>query len=155
MQKQGTIKVLLVHESFFETIKIQDLISESFLQVLEERLEQKDLHLSNELKDLLFTLFSEQENFSKVRTVNRASVKLRFRIMTEVKAEGNILNSNKYLEILDNTLNLVLPYHNDKDKELALKKMSFVFEKKYLEKFNLFPVKHHFNGYFIVFQTAL
>jgi hypothetical protein len=67
-------------------------------------------------------MFSEQDSFSKVRDVNRASVKIRFRIMTEAKAEGNILNSEKYPQILDNTLNLVLPCNSKNDKNKILKK---------------------------------
>jgi hypothetical protein len=42
--------------------------------------------------------------------------------MTEAKAEGNILNSEKYPQILDNTLNLVLPCNSKNDKNKILKK---------------------------------
>jgi len=85
-KKNSNIKVLLVHGSFFETIQTSDLISQSFAQVLEERLQQSELegHQIAEMKRLLVTLFSEQAPFSKVRNVDKASVKLRFRIMTEV-----------------------------------------------------------------------
>lgn len=154
-KKKENTKVLLIHGSFFETIKTEDLISQSFSQVLEERIHQSGLQVQDELKHLLFNLFSEQENFSKVRTVNRASVKLRFRIMTEVKAEGNILNQKKYPEILDNTLNFVSPYYTEHDKSLIIKKMLSVFGNKGLKQFGIFPIKHHFNGYFLVFQISL
>jgi len=33
--------------------------------------------------------------------------------MTEVKAEGNILNPKKYPEIKNDTLNFILPCHNE------------------------------------------
>lgn len=154
-KKKENTKVLLIHGSFFETIKTEDLISQSFSQVLEERIHQSGLQVQDELKHLLFNLFSEQENFSKVRTVNRASVKLRFRIMTEVKAEGNILNQKKYPEILDNTLNFISPYYTEHDKSLIIKKMLSVFGNKGLKQFGIFPIKHHFNGYFLVFQISL
>jgi len=154
-KKQGNIKVLLVHGSFFETIQTSDLISQSFSQVLEERLQQSGLKVNDEIKDLLIVMFSEQENFSKVRTVDKASVKLRFRIMTEVKAEGNILNPKKYPEIADNTISFVIPYYTDQDKEIAIKRMSVVFEKKQLDTLKLLKLKHHFNGYFLVFQKDL
>jgi len=84
------IKVCLVYGSFFETISIENLISQSFSQVLEERLKESGKEISDELKETLLTVFSQQQNFSKVRNVEKASVKLRFRIMTEVKSEGNI-----------------------------------------------------------------
>jgi len=66
---------------------------------------------------------------SKVRNVEKASVKLRFRILTEVKAEGNILNSIKYPAIKDNTMNFIVPMH--------------------------IKIKHLLNGYFTVFQISL
>lgn len=154
-RKKENLKILLVHGSFFETVRVEDLISQSFSQVLEERLQQSGLQVQDELKSLLFSLFSEQENFSRVRTVNRASVKLRFRIMTEVKAEGNILNPKKYPELSDNTLNFVLPYYSESDKSLIMKKMLSAFDKKILKQFKIVPIKHYFNGYFLVFQIPI
>lgn len=91
-RKKGNTKVCLVHGSFFETIGIDKLINQAFSQVLEERLKETGKNISDELRAKFLSIFSEQENFSKVRDVEKASVKLRFRIMTEVKAEGNILN---------------------------------------------------------------
>jgi hypothetical protein len=154
-KKRNSQKIALVHGSFFETIRTKDLISQSFSQVLDERLLQSGMEVSPEMKELLTTIFSEQENFSKVRNVDKASVKLRFRVMTEVKAEGNILNEKKYPEIKDNTLNFLIPYHTEHDKELAINKMNVVFEATWSENFEIFTLKHHFNGYFLVFQTTL
>jgi hypothetical protein len=111
--------------------------------------------MSNELKQAIVSIFSQQKNFSKVRNVDKASVKLRFRIMTEVKAEGNILNPKKYPEIGDNTLNFVLSCHDENEEKEALKKIALVFGKTEMRLFNIFKIKHHFNGYFIVFQVSL
>ncbi len=154
-KKKAAQKVALIHGSFFETVQTKDLISQSFSQVLEERLTESGLVLTNDMKNLLTSMFSEQDNFSKVRTVDKASVKLRFRIMTEVKAEGNLLNAKKYPEILDNTLNFVLPYHTDKDRTNALEKMKLVFTKEELDRFKVIKLKHHFNGYFLIFQINI
>ena len=154
-RKQGKTKVCLVYGSFFETIKIGELISQAFSQVVEERLKESGEEISQELKDKLLSIFSQQENFSKVRDVEKASVKLRFRIMTEVKAEGNILDSKKYPEIKDNTLNFLLPCHSDENEKDTLRKAELVFDKSGLKQFNIFKIKHHFNGYFLVFQTPL
>jgi len=145
-------KVALIHGSFFETVKVSDLIAKSFTQVLEERLIQSETILEEEIKAVLTLLFSEQENFSKVRNVDKASVKLRFRIMTEVKAEGNILNSKKYPMIRDDTLNFIVPYHSEADEELAVRRMRAVYSEDELNSFNRFTIKHHLNGYFLVFQ---
>ena len=148
-KKQYNTKVALVHGSFFETVKSSALISQSFEQVLNERLQEKGLDIGGNMKDLLIDIFSEQENFSKVRNVDKASVKLRFRIMTEVKAEGNILNPKKYPDILDNTINLIIPCHQQQDEDLTIKRFTAVFD---LARFKQFKIKHHLNGYFTVFQ---
>ena len=58
--------------------------------MLDEKLGETDIPL--DVKEALGSIFSEQETFSKVRSVENASVKLRFRILTEVKPE-------KYLEL--------------------------------------------------------
>ena len=148
-KKQNNIKVALVHGSFFETVKSNSLISQSFEQVLNERLQEKGLNIEGNVKDLLIDIFSEQENFSKVRNVDKASVKLRFRIMTEVKAEGNILNAKKYPDILDNTINLLIPCHTEQEGKLTTKRFTAVFD---LSQFKHFNIKHHLNGNFTVFQ---
>jgi len=154
-RKKSHTKICLVYGSFFETISIENLISQSFSQVLEERLKESEKEVSDEFKQTLLSIFSQQENFSKVRNVEKASVKLRFWIMTEVKAEGNILNSKKYPEIEDNTLNFVLPCHNDEDGKNILRKAEIVFGKSELKQFKIFKIKHHFNGYFLALQTSI
>jgi hypothetical protein len=154
-KRRNNIKVCLVYGSFFETIRTEELISQAFSQVLDERLEQSGENISDDLKEILLTIFSQQQNFSKVRDVDNASVKLRFRIMTEAKAEGNILNSKKYPEIIDNTLNFVLPCDTKEEEEDILRKLKIVFDDDEFSQFNIFTIKHHFNGYFLVVQTPL
>lgn len=146
-------KIVLVHGSFFETVKVSELIAKSFSQVLRETMESGQTKFDDKTKAILETLFSEQTSFSKVRSVENASVKLRFRIMTEVKAEGNILNPTKYPEISDNTLNFVLPSHNKKDDHLNLDKMNVVFND--MNNFKIFHIKHYFNGNFLIFQLSI
>ena len=154
-RKKSHAKICLVYGSFFETISIENLISQSFSQVLEERLKESGKEVSEEFKQTLLSIFSRQQNFSKVRNVEKASVKLRFRIMTEVKAEGNILNPKKYPEIKDDTLNFVLPCHNENNEKEILRKVELVFGKTELRQFSIFKIKHHFNGYFLVLQVLL
>jgi hypothetical protein len=154
-QSKKNTKIVLVHGSFFETVKTNSLISQSFEQVLEERLKEKGLDIGDNIKDLLVDIFSEQESFSKVRNIDKASVKLRFRIMTEVKAEGNILNTKKYPEIKENTISLIVPRHNKKDEELALKRFANIYSESTIKQFEVFNIKHLLNGYFTVFQREL
>lgn len=151
-KKQDKCKIVLVHGSFFETIDVKDLIAKSFSQVLHESIERTKTVVDEKIKAILETIFSEQSSFSKVRNIENASVKLRFRIMTEVKTEGNILNPRKYPEILDDTLNFVLLSDND---QLNFDKMQVVFGENTMNLFKVFHVKHHFNGNFLVFQQKL
>jgi hypothetical protein len=152
-QKKGKQKICLVHGSFFETISAKELISQSFGQVLDEKL--AGTNVSDEMKEQLRAIFSEQEDFSRVRNVDKASVKLRFRILTEVKPEGNILDSKQYPEILDNSINFLVPYYSDKEKADVLEKMKLVIGKGAMSKFEMFSLKHPLNGWFVVFQTIL
>ena len=152
-QKKGKQKICLVHGSFFETISTKELISQSFGQVLDERLAGTDV--SDEVKEQLRSIFSEQVDFSRVRNVDKASVKLRFRILTEVKPEGNILDSKQYPEILDDSINFLVPYYSEEEKASVLEKMEIVMGKNAMKNFNIFSLKHPLNGWFVVFQTKL
>jgi hypothetical protein len=154
-KKNDNRKVALVHGSFFETVDHSSLISNSFSQVFEEMLTQSNIEISDEIKKLIAQLKSEQENFSKVREVEKASVKLRFRIMTEVKAEGNILNDEKYPEIGDNTISLLLPKHSEEELKLIQDKFNLAFDENLRNEFTSFDIKHHYNGYFRVYKASL
>ena len=152
-RKKGHQKICLVHGSFFETISVKELISQSFAQVLEEKLSGTDV--SDEVKEQLGAVFSEQEDFSRVRNVDNASVKLRFRVMTEVKPEGNILNPKHYPEIQDETLNFITPYHSEDEKESVLLKMETAVGKSGFKRLKVFQIHHSLNGWFVVFQVKL
>jgi hypothetical protein len=154
-RRKGLTKVCLVHGKFFETVNIKNLIGGAFEQVLRERLEHTGGSLSDQEREMLTLLFSNQESFSKTRSVERASVKLRFRVMTEVKAEGNVLNPRKYPEIEDDTLNLLLPCDSDADEKAINDELRLAFTDQELTSFHRLKIKHHFNGYFFVLQTKL
>ncbi len=153
--KNGHVKVCLVSGAFFETISVENLIGNSFQQVFEDNLKGSKIKINQDIKNLFQKLFTEQENFSKVRTVEKASVKLRFRIMTEVMAEGNLLNPKKYPEIIDDSLNLLVPVYSNEEEKNIIDKFNLVFLKKEQKSFKIFKIKHHFNGYFLVFQTKI
>jgi hypothetical protein len=152
-RKMDHQKICLVHGSFFETISVKELISKSFAQVLKERLSKTDF--PQDVTETLETIFSEQANFSKVRNVEKASIKLRFRVLTEVKPEGNILNSKMYPEILDDTINLVLPYHTEEERADVVAKLGLVVGHRGIEQIRVLSIKHPFNGWFVVFQVNL
>lgn len=147
-------KVCLVHGSFFETVEVAGLIQKAFAQVLDEALGDKETQITEDLKDVLAKVFSQQESFSKLRHIDRASVKLRFRIMTEVEPEGNILNAAFYPEIAHDTLNLIVPLHNPDDEGSTIERLRIAASDIY-NQIKILKIKHPFNGWFIVFQTSL
>ena len=158
-RKQPNAKVCLTHGKFFETVPVSTLISESFAQALEERLDELGESLSVSMRQKLLNLFSEQQTFSRTRNVDDASVRLRFRIMTEVKAGANILNPNQYDQIGDNTLNFAVPCHSDAEGNQQHSKMRAAFEQMgcsdLFTQTEVFILQHHFNGKFLVFQAQL
>lgn len=152
-RRKGHQKICLVHGNFFETIDTKELIRQSFTQVLAEKL--SGTNVSDEVREQLGELFSEQEDFSRVRNVEQASVKLRFRVMTEVKPEGNILNPKQYPKIVDDSLNFVSPYHNEDEKMMIFQRMESVMGEKGMKLLKTFSLKHPLNGWFTVFQVNL
>ena len=158
-KKTPDIKICLSHGKFFETIPVSTLISKAFGQALEERLEELGLELSEPMKRVLLDIFSEQETFSRTRNIESASVRLRFRVMTEVKAGANLLNSNQYPQIGDNTLNFAVPCHDEGEKELHIQRMQTAFCQMHLShlysQMDVFLLQHHFNGNFLIFQINL
>jgi len=158
-KKAKATKVALVHGKFFETLSVPDLISQSFLQALEERLGDVKKEIPGDIKDTLIQLLTDQDTFSRVRTVNKASVRLRFRIMTEVREEGNLINSNKYPQIIDNTLNFLIPCHTPEEEEKHRRLMAKAFEQRgaklLFKELQIFTLKHLLNGPFLVFQAPI
>ncbi len=153
--KTEDTKICLVHGSFFETVRVEELIRKAFAQVLDERLEAEDYKISAELHELMQRIFSTQESFSRVRDVDRATVKLRFRIMTEAKKEGNVFNSTLYPEIRDNTLNFILPNHPAKEIAQRKRYLRQALSIAELADGREFTVTHPFNGKFFVLSYAL
>ena len=158
-KKSPNIKICLSHGKFFETIPVSTLISEAFGQALEERLAELELELSEPMKQALLDIFSEQETFSRTRSIDNASVRIRFRIMTQVEKSANLLNSNQYPEIGDNTLNFAVPCHDEEEERLHMQRMQTAFRQMNLShlysQMDVFLLQHHFNGNFLIFQTNL
>lgn len=152
-------KVCLVHGSFFETIPASTLVSSSFEQAMSERLAELGEELPDDVRRKLLLLFSEQETFSRTRSVQKASVRLRFRVMTEVMAQGNILNTTQYPQILDDSLNFVVPSHDAAEAQAHLDRLEEAFmQSGHSEVFSQLAfstLKHHLNGDFLVAQIGL
>ena len=155
MRKTQHTKICLVHGSFFETVKVEDLIQGAFGQVLDERLEEEDHAISPELRDLMLRIFSRQDSFSKVRHVDRATVKLRFRVMTEAKKEGNIFSARIYPDIKDNTISLVIPGEPAGEFVKRKRNLKRALSQSELTQAKSFTIHHPFNGPFFVLSYAL
>lgn len=152
-RKGGKQKVCLIHGSFFETIPAEDLVGETFSQVVDEELNDPDFN--EDVKKKLKGALSRQDIFSRVRSVDKASVSMRFRVLVEVKPDANILSPKHYPEILDDTLNLICPFHSEDEKEELISNAASVVGMEILSKLHIFPIKHPLNGWFLVFQTGL
>lgn len=152
-RKKGHQKVCLVHGSFFETIPAEDLVGETFSQVLDEQLNDPDI--KEDVKRKLKRALSRQDIFSRVRSVEKASVSMRFRVLADVKPDANILNTNQYPEILDDTINLICAVHSQDEKEELIEKMESVLGSDEFNQLRIIQIKHPFNGPFLVFQSGL
>jgi hypothetical protein len=147
-------KICLVSGKFFETVQVKDLIQNAFGQVIKERQTLKNLEIPDEFMQILGELFSEQESFSKSRSVENASVAIRFRIMTEARGAGNVMSTSLYPEIGINTLNLILPYYADDERDTLQHHMRDAVGEDY-EDLHQFELKHPYNGSFWVFQLDM
>ncbi len=158
-KKTPDIKICLSHGKFFETIPVSTLIPEAFGQALEERLAELELELSEPMKQALLDIFSEQETFSRTRSIENASVRLRFRIMTQAERGANLLNPNQYPQIGDNTMNFAVPCHDEAEKESHIHRMQTAFRQMdalhLYSQMGVFLLQHHYNGNFLIFQTNL
>lgn len=117
-KKKGLIKICLVHGSFFETVPSNSILSDAFRQVIDETisdtqkytdvdLEHTGIDLEN-VKSKILDLDWKQNHFSSTRKIKKSAISLRFRVMSQVVKEANLLSSSQYPNILDNTLNFVL-----------------------------------------------
>lgn len=163
-RKGVAVKICLVHGSFFGTASADKAIAKVFEQVLDEAISESkktgDTKIQEAKKSLL-KLRWKQDYFSKVRKTPKASVSIRFRIMTEAIAESNMLNPKYYPEILDNTLNLIVPLSGGKTPKavsMAAQRnlLKMAFGSGLPSDMKDFEIKHkRRNGRFGVFQCPL
>jgi len=154
-KRGNNTKVCLVHGSFFETIPVEELIKGSFDQVIADGLEEGDRQNDEDVRELISSITPRQPHFSKSRHVKDASVKLRFRVMTEAKSEGNILNPQLYPKVKDNTLSLVAPADSPAATEKVKEYLRLAISQSELAQGETFIITHPFNGDFFVLSYSL
>ncbi len=154
-RSEAALKVSLVHGKFFETLSEDKLISGAFSQMFDERMP----NLNDEekaLRDKMIASFNDHQTFAQTRHVDRASISLRFRIMTQANQDGNIFN---YDEISNNTFSFLEPYTDDESRAKIILKMKTAFSEldqdDVYDSLKQFKVKHHLNGPFWAFSTEL
>ena len=143
----GKNKVCLISGAFFETVPAREVLVRTLFP---------DRHISftqGEM-DLLEKLFTKPLSFHP-----NSGLKVDLKMSVDVVPQGNILNPAKYPEIGDNTLNFVVPIDTKEDDRLHRKRMETAFHERkawsLFSQLEVFTIKHHFNGPFLVFQTSL
>ncbi|MFN3308137.1 MAG: hypothetical protein ACK44E_02930 [Anaerolineales bacterium] len=66
-----------------------------------------------------------------------------------------ILSDQQYPQILDNTLNLVLPYRQESEMAFHIRKLSQSVDADLSRKLSIFSFRHPFNGMFLTFQIPI
>lgn len=167
-KRKDSIKICLVHGSFFETVPSITILKSAFGQAINKAISDS-LSSSNvdfkEVKKDILKLNWKQSHFSSTRRTKKSSIHVRFRVMSQVAAEANLLSSSQYPCIKDNTLNLVLPLtknpNADDIKKAASnqkKLLSGAFENKKLpDEIEHFVMHHNIqqDWQYIVFQCPL
>lgn len=158
------VRISIVEGSFFETLPKAKLLEEVWKQILDST------DLSEAQQGILVSHLSQlkQSEIAKSRQVEKASVKPRFRIMSEVHEDANF---HKYPEIAPRTINFIFKRESGYDDEwlqTELRREGFA-DARVLKteesivltvdgvplRFRYFTILHKRNGEHIVLQYNL
>lgn len=92
-------KTLLVGGKFFETVPVDEVLTDAFAQVAAD-----SANPGVDVSDIMDKLSVQQRYFSATRRVTDSGFTVRFRVMGDVDPDANLLTENKYPMIGDNTL---------------------------------------------------
>ena len=164
-------KVILVNGAFFETVPIDQLLLGAFGQVAQDAT-GKSVSLPPEI----FEAFRRQEHFARVRHVDGAAVKIRFRVMTEAETETNLMNPKQFPQFPDDTLSMLVPFRSEGDHDQGNRPFDWQnppVDLAYTDEYRAidaalsaavtgwresasgFVLRHPFNGPFFVIQLPL
>ena len=139
-------KTSLIDGSFFETVPKNFLISQMFLNILEQHRVKKKLDISaakfSEIKKLLAQV-TDQTIIAGSQSIDKASIKPRLRIMAEVNPEGNP-HSQHYPQIESRTINFILP-----EKLCTVELQTHLLGS--VPELTQFTLQHKRNGKYVVF----
>lgn len=167
-KQKGSVKICLVHGSFFETVSSNSILRDAFRQVIDEAISDSRSSANAtfvKAKKTILKLGWKQRHFSSTRRIKKSAISVRFRVMSQVVAEANLLNSSQYPCIKDDTLNFVLPLTKNPNVDNIKKaisnhkkSLSEAFENKILpNEIEHFVMNHNIQkGWqYIVFQCSL
>jgi hypothetical protein len=141
------LKICVTHGSFFETVLARTFIAETVQYASDQALES--------FLDVMNNLLQQKDLWKRKWTVEGSSINIRFDLALEAKSEANILNSRKYPQIRDNTLNFILPGHDEIANEQYKQWVHEIVDAGRSEKTEPIVVKHLLNGPFLVFQYPI
>ena len=149
-------KVCLVHGSFFEPKDADELVLRALEQVASDCLNDNDtLAAGHDGVDWLARALAREVLSSRSRSIPKASVSFKLEIMADVIDEVNILNTDRFPEIEDDTLNFVIPDGVDEQFEermAGLRSSVPIYERRLAKKF---VIRHPINGDYFVLSYAL
>ncbi len=165
-------KISVVHGNFFETVPKRRLIPLAFNQVVDEHLIISGATVDEVERKKLVEQLTDERIFSKSRHVAGASIKPRFRVMSEVEPSGNPHNPKFYPAVLNSSLNFIAPIHGSLTESFyverlmrAAKERGWGIPKQNAQmilhkgsntvEINVRQLQHHHNGAFVVLQMPL
>lgn len=163
-QQKTKCKVCLVYGGFFETVAATESIKSALKQSLNEAMTESgmDKPASRKSIDGVMKFDWTREHLAKVRHHKDASISIRMRVMAEVIGEANVLNSNQYPDIKDDTLNMIVPANAElsyeRQEQDAIKKMAAAFNLKegaLPPELSVQKFVHLRDGLFVLFQTTI
>lgn len=96
-------KTVLVSGSFFETVSVDEVLTDAFEQVAAASASE-DVDVSEFTRH--FDI--QQANFAETRRVEGSSISVRFRVMAQVDPRANLLSESRYPMIEANTLTMLV-----------------------------------------------
>lgn len=154
--KAGQMKVCLVHGSFLESFRASgEFMRKTYYRMLKRKIVEGNLNVAEDTKGKLLEIFSDPQRFHRLQKIPLLSMKLRLHIVMESRKLSNIMDSERYPLITGDSLNFVLPCHDEQDERQIKRKMTLAFDQKQLQELESFTIEHPFNGRFAVFQAQM
>lgn len=152
---RGYTKVCLLHGSFFETVKAEQLVREALDQAMADSLDEEGQVFSAKYLNLYSRILAQEFFSDRLRQVENVKIEFRVKVTAEVAKKANIFNSFYYPEIKDDTINLVIPRHSAADIAQRKRHLRQALSRAELSGGEETIITHPFNGDFYALSYAL